>query len=99
MERGDRASLATFLAPALATGAGDVVTLGEDAAQHARVRRLAVGERVRLTSGAGTLAEGEIARLAKAALDSTALPAPRSATRSPARITSPMRRITPRVVA
>lgn len=68
MERGRHAALATFFAPSLASGAGRVV-LDEDAAHHARVRRLAVGERVRLTGGAGVVAEGAIARLAKAALE------------------------------
>lgn len=68
MERGRHAALATFFAPRL--GEGDArVELGEDAAHHARVRRLAVGERVRLTSGAGVLAEGTIARLAKGAME------------------------------
>lgn len=66
MERSGRPALATFHAPALR---GDSISLGEEAAHHARVRRLAVGERVRLTDGAGALAEGEIARLSKSALD------------------------------
>lgn len=68
MERGRHAALATFHAPSLHAGEGRVA-LDEDAAHHARVRRLAVGERVRLTSGAGAVAEGTIARLAKATLE------------------------------
>jgi len=55
---------ATFHAPDPLV-AGATVTLGEAAAHHARVRRLEVGERVRLTDGAGTLATGTIVRLAK----------------------------------
>lgn len=63
MERGDRA-VATFLAPA-PLGAGGSVSLGEGAAHHARVRRLAEGDPVRLTDGAGTTAHGVILRVAK----------------------------------
>lgn len=67
MERGDRAPVATFVAPGpLAPG---VVSLDESAAHHARVRRLAAGDVVRLTDGAGSLASGTIARVAKSALD------------------------------
>lgn len=55
---------ATFHAPE-PIAAGATVTLGEDVAHHARVRRLEVGERVLLTDGAGTLASGTILRIAK----------------------------------
>jgi len=68
VERADRAAVATFHAPGLASAAGRI-TLGEDSAHHARVRRLAVGEPVRLTDGAGTLALGRIERLAKGAME------------------------------
>lgn len=70
MERGDRAGVtATFFAPApLAPG---TASLDETAAHHARVRRLAVGDLVRLTDGAGTLGFGTIARVAKSAMDVT----------------------------
>jgi len=66
VERSGRPALATFHAPALD---GASVSLGEEAAHHARVRRLAAGERVRLTDGAGALGEGEILRLSKSALE------------------------------
>ncbi|HYD51472.1 MAG TPA: RsmE family RNA methyltransferase [Gemmatimonadaceae bacterium] len=68
MERGDRAALATFHAPGFEAAAGPV-SLPEDAAHHARVRRLANGDRVRLSDGAGLVAEGAIARIAKTSLE------------------------------
>lgn len=68
MERADRAAIATFHAPGVASAAGRI-TLGEDSAHHARVRRLAVGESVRLTDGEGTLAIGRIERLAKGSME------------------------------
>ena len=55
---------ATFHSPD-PLAAGVTVTLGESVAHHARVRRMEVGERVRLTDGAGTLATGRIVRIAK----------------------------------
>jgi 16S rRNA (uracil1498-N3)-methyltransferase len=62
-----RPTVASFVAPApLAVGG---VALGEDAAHHARVRRLAAGEPVTLRDGAGAVADGLIARVAKAALE------------------------------
>lgn len=75
MERGRRAPVApaaeaaagTFFAPESPV-AGTPLTLGEDAAQHARVRRLAPGERVRLVDGAGSRGEGRIVRIAKSQL-------------------------------
>ena len=68
MERDDRAPVATFYcASPLAAGAR--VPLSEATAHHARVRRLAVGDPVRLTNGAGTLARAHLERIARAALD------------------------------
>jgi 16S rRNA (uracil1498-N3)-methyltransferase len=54
----------TFFAPERPIP-GTSLTLGADVAHHARVRRLAVGERVSLTDGDGTLASGTIIRLGK----------------------------------
>ena len=45
--------------------AGTTVTLGEDVAHHARVKRLTPGERVRLSDGHGTIADASIARIGK----------------------------------
>jgi 16S rRNA (uracil1498-N3)-methyltransferase len=57
--------------------AGASLTLGDDAAHHARVKRLEVGDRVGLIDGAGGLATGRIGRVTKAQLvvdvDSTAV--------------------------
>ena len=65
MERADRAPLSTFYAP----GAwGPVVDLDEDAAHHARVKRLAVGDRVRLSSGDGRRVSALITELGKRTL-------------------------------
>lgn len=62
-----RPTVASFVAPA-PLGAG-AVALGDEAAHHARVRRLEVGDPVTLRDGAGAVAEGRIVRLTKAALD------------------------------
>jgi len=61
-----RAVVATFYAP----GAWpDRVALDEGAAHHATVRRLAVGDSVRLTSGDGRRVHGTIALLGKGRLE------------------------------
>lgn len=64
MERGDRAPLATFYAPDLSQSAAEVA-LGESAAHHAGVRRLSVGNVVRLTNGGGAVGMATIRRLTK----------------------------------
>lgn len=56
-----------FVEGALAVGVP--VRLPEAAAHHARVKRQAVGDRVRLSNGAGLLADGTITRIARAAVD------------------------------
>jgi 16S rRNA (uracil1498-N3)-methyltransferase len=62
----DRASVATFYAP----GAWSArVELTEAAAHHATVKRLAIGDPVRLTSGDGRRVHATIASLAKRRLD------------------------------
>lgn len=67
MERRDRAPVASFFSPEpLARGA--TVALGEDAAHHARVRRLEVGERLRLLDGAGATGTGTLLRIARSQL-------------------------------
>jgi 16S rRNA (uracil1498-N3)-methyltransferase len=61
VERADRA-LSTFYAP----GAwGPVVELDDAAAHHAQVKRLAVGDPVRLTSGDGRRVSGELTELGR----------------------------------
>lgn len=67
MERDDRA-VATFHVAA-APVEGRVSLLDEAAAHHVRVRRLAAGERVRLTDGAGTLAAGGLGLVRKASAE------------------------------
>lgn len=62
MERGDRAPVATFYAAELAPGTNEL-SLGDAAAHHAVVRRLAEGEVVRLTDGCGRIAMASIERL------------------------------------
>jgi 16S rRNA (uracil1498-N3)-methyltransferase len=64
VERGADAGVATFFAedPLLV---GRAIALGESEAHHARVRRLAIGDRVRLADGAGTLGDGKLVRLTK----------------------------------
>ena len=68
MERRDRTSVATLYWPGH-VAAGEVVALDGDALQHAIVRRLRVGDAVRLTSGRGRVAQGSIARADKRTMD------------------------------
>ena len=67
VERRGRAPVASFFSPE-PLAAGSTVTLGEDAAHHARVRRLELGETVRLLDGAGAIATGTLLRVSKSAL-------------------------------
>jgi 16S rRNA (uracil1498-N3)-methyltransferase len=62
VERADRAPVATFFAPG---PWGADVELDEAAAHHAGVKRLQVGDAVRLASGQGRRALGAIAELTK----------------------------------
>ena len=62
MDSANRASVATFYAP----GAWSKrVELGETAAHHATVKRLPIGDPVRLTSGDGRRVQGSIVELGK----------------------------------
>jgi 16S rRNA (uracil1498-N3)-methyltransferase len=64
VERVDRPSVATFLAPEPLVGGGSV-RFGEDVTHHMRVRRLAEGDRVGLRDGVGGVAWGTLRQLAK----------------------------------
>lgn len=64
MERDDRTPLATFYTDRPLPEAGEI-ELGEDAAHHARVKRLAVGDVVALTNGIGARARSSISGLRK----------------------------------
>ncbi|MFL5562219.1 MAG: RsmE family RNA methyltransferase [Gemmatimonadaceae bacterium] len=59
-----RGSVATFFAGE-AIVVGSTVALDEDAAHHARVRRLDLGHRIRLLDGNGAIGWGTLVRLAK----------------------------------
>ncbi|HEX6809950.1 MAG TPA: RsmE family RNA methyltransferase [Gemmatimonadaceae bacterium] len=65
VEQRDRTSLAAFFCPE-PMAAGHTVILGEGEVQHARVRRIGIGERVRLLDGAGAVGFGTVVRLSKA---------------------------------
>ncbi len=65
MGSGDREGLATFFAEEL-LGDKPRVALGESEAHHVRVRRLAIGDRLRLVDGGGRSAGGVLVRLARA---------------------------------
>lgn len=67
MERSDRAAAVTFFSPDDFVP-GTPVTLGDDAAQHARVLRIGSGEAVELRDGRGCAARGILARVAKRSL-------------------------------
>jgi 16S rRNA (uracil1498-N3)-methyltransferase len=64
VERRDRAAVATFFC-AEALHAGRTAILDEGEARHAHVRRVGVGDRVRLLDGAGATAWGAVVRLTK----------------------------------
>ncbi len=64
MERRDSASVATFFAPD-PLEAGQTALLGEEVAHHMRVRRVELGDAVRLVDGVGGRALGTLRRLAK----------------------------------
>jgi 16S rRNA (uracil1498-N3)-methyltransferase len=66
---GARPTVASFVADAAIADGAAALSLGEEAAHHARVRRLAAGEPVTVRDGAGAVAEGVIARVARASLD------------------------------
>lgn len=67
MERSDRAAAITFFSHD-EFSPGVSVTLGDDAAQHARVIRMGTGESVELRDGRGNTARGILARLSKRSL-------------------------------
>lgn len=62
VDRRRDASLAAFLVEGTPSP-GATVALGETAAHHARVRRLAPGDAVALTDGAGTIAHATLTRI------------------------------------
>jgi len=64
VERDDRPPVATFYVDAELAG-GAVVALSDAAAHHARVKRLEIGDAIRLTDGRGLVAFGELASLGK----------------------------------
>jgi 16S rRNA (uracil1498-N3)-methyltransferase len=68
VERDNRPGVAHFYSgePLLSPGA---LVLGEDAAHHARVRRLTIGTPVTVRDGAGTTASGTLVRMAKQHLE------------------------------
>ncbi len=65
VEQRDHTGLAAFFCPE-PMAAGHTVILGEGEVQHARVRRIGIGERVRLLDGAGAVGFGTVVRLSKA---------------------------------
>jgi 16S rRNA (uracil1498-N3)-methyltransferase len=67
VERNDRAAAVTFFSSD-EFSPGVSITLGDDAAQHARVIRIGSGERVELRDGRGSAARGTLARVAKRSL-------------------------------
>lgn len=68
VERDDRPGVSHFFAPEPLLAAGAIV-LPEEAAHHARVRRLAVGAPVTVRDGGGTVASGTIVRMGKSHLE------------------------------
>lgn len=64
MERSDRPAVATFFSSDRFI-AGEHVSLGDEAAQHARVLRIGPGSTVELRNGTGAAARGCIARMSK----------------------------------
>jgi 16S rRNA (uracil1498-N3)-methyltransferase len=64
VERDDRPAVATFFVDATLTPAAQL-PLSDAAAHHARVKRLEIGDAIRLTDGQGTIARGALAVLRK----------------------------------
>ena len=85
MEREDRAPVGTFHAPG-AWERTHRVELDESAAHHAAVKRLAVGDIVRLSNGQGRRAQGEIVELSKRRLAVVIADAPVDETSPPPRV-------------
>lgn len=67
MERSDRKPSVTFFS-AESFAAGVTITLGDEAAQHARVLRIGPGEPVALRDGRGGAASGTLGRITKRSL-------------------------------
>jgi 16S rRNA (uracil1498-N3)-methyltransferase len=67
VDRAHRAAVATFFSPEALVESGHL-TLGDEAAQHARVIRLEPGDSVELRDGAGMAGAGSITRLARNAM-------------------------------
>lgn len=67
MERSDRAAAVIFFSSD-SFAAGVPITLGDEAAQHARVLRLGTGDPVELRDGHGYAARGILGRMAKRSL-------------------------------
>ena len=65
MEQRDHTAVATFFASEPMV-AGRVTMLGEGEAHHARVRRIAIGDRLRLVDGDGGVGFGNVVKLGKA---------------------------------
>ena len=65
MERDDLASLAGFFSADQPLAPGVTVLLGQEAAHHARVRRIEAGEPVFVVDGVGARGVGRIVRLTK----------------------------------
>lgn len=64
MERGSGSVVATFFVESKPE-VGAVVALSEAAARHAQVRRIPVGDELRVVDGAGTIGYGTLASLSK----------------------------------
>jgi 16S rRNA (uracil1498-N3)-methyltransferase len=78
VERPDRALVTTFSARDVSR---ESIELGEDAAHHARVRRLVAGDSVQVTDGEGRIGSGRIESLGRSSLrvairDLRTVPAP-----------------------
>lgn len=67
MEHHDRTAVATFLSAGVFRPA-ETIVMDESAAHHARVKRLALGDPVNVTDGAGTIGRGEISVLERGRL-------------------------------
>jgi 16S rRNA (uracil1498-N3)-methyltransferase len=68
VEHDDRSAVATFVGAA-PLASGGVATLGEGPAHHARVKRLALGDAVRVTDGAGRVGGGVVRMMRQSSLE------------------------------
>jgi 16S rRNA (uracil1498-N3)-methyltransferase len=89
VERHGRSVVGTFFS-ATAFAAGETIALSDAAAHHARVKRLEVGDAIRLSDGAGTVGVAQLASIKKNVVDATVSEIERVAREAPIHLRVPI---------